>query len=98
MKMFKKAILLIQKITYELWIDKAKQEIEYLINKGYKKIYVLGHSMGGVIATYIATQYKEVKKLVLAAPAFEYFGYFLLYFFSWLLLLFHGTFQQCFWH
>ncbi len=64
-----------EKITYELWIEKAKQEIEYLINKGYKKIYVLGHSMGGVIATYIATQYKEVKKLVLAAPAFEYFGY-----------------------
>ena len=28
--------------------------------------------MGGVIATYIASKYKEIKKLVLAAPAFQY--------------------------
>lgn len=28
--------------------------------------------MGGVISTYIASKYKEVKKLVLAAPAFHY--------------------------
>ena len=64
-----------EKITYDLWIEKAEQQIEYLINKGYKKIYIVGHSMGGVISTYLTTKYKEVKKLVLAAPAFEYFGY-----------------------
>ena len=29
--------------------------------------------MGGVIATHLANKYKEVKKLVLAAPAFRYF-------------------------
>ena len=29
--------------------------------------------MGGVIAAYLASKYKEVKKLVLAAPAFRYF-------------------------
>lgn len=28
--------------------------------------------MGGVIATYLGSKYKEVKKLVLAAPAFEF--------------------------
>ena len=28
--------------------------------------------MGGVIAAYIASKYKEIKKLVLAAPAFQY--------------------------
>ena len=27
--------------------------------------------MGGVIATYLASKYQEVKKLVLAAPAFK---------------------------
>ena len=28
--------------------------------------------MGGVIASYLATKYKQVKKLVLAAPSFHY--------------------------
>ena len=64
-----------EKITHELWIEKAEQQIEYLINKGYKKIYVVGHSMGGVISAHLATKYPQIKKLVLAAPAFEYFGY-----------------------
>ena len=64
-----------EKITYNLWIEKSEREVEYLIDKGYKKIYLIGHSMGGVIATYLASKYPQVKKLVLAAPAFRYFGY-----------------------
>ena len=31
--------------------------------------------MGGVIATYLASKYKEVTKLILAAPAFEFFKF-----------------------
>ena len=31
--------------------------------------------MGGVIAAHLASHYKEVKKLVLAAPAFRYFSF-----------------------
>lgn len=54
------------------WINSAEKQIENLINHGYKNIYLVGHSMGGVISTYIASKYKEVKKLVLAAPAFHY--------------------------
>ena len=46
--------------------------MDWLIRNGYNKIYLIGHSMGGVIATYLAYKYKEVKKLVLAAPAFQY--------------------------
>ena len=46
--------------------------VEWLIKNGYHKIYLIGHSMGGVIATYLASKYKEVKRLVLAAPAFHY--------------------------
>jgi len=60
------------KVKYEEWIDSSEKQIEWLISKGYRCIYVIGHSMGGVIATYIASKYKEVKKLVLAAPAFHY--------------------------
>ena len=64
-----------EKITYDLWIKKAEEQVEYIISKGYKKIYLIGHSMGGVIATHLAVKYPIIKKLVLAAPAFEYFGY-----------------------
>lgn len=62
----------LSKVKYEQWIDASKNQIEWLIENGYKNIYVIGHSMGGVIATYLAATYKEVKKLILAAPAFQY--------------------------
>lgn len=63
---------IISKVKKEDWIKEAEIQTEKLIQKGYKKIYVIGHSMGGVIATHIAAKYKEVKKLVLVAPAFKY--------------------------
>lgn len=58
-------------VTEQDWINKSEKMIEMLINNGYRKIYVVGHSMGGVIACYLANNHKEVKKLILAAPAFE---------------------------
>ena len=60
------------KVKYHEWIDYSESKLNWLIKKGYKKIYLIGHSMGGVIASYLCTKYKEVKKLVLAAPAFQY--------------------------
>lgn len=62
----------LSKVKYNEWIKASEDQINWLIENGYKNIYVIGHSMGGVIATYIASQYKEVKKLILAAPAFQY--------------------------
>ena len=59
-------------VTYEEWLNSVDEHIEYLIKQGYRSIYVVGHSMGGVLATHAAAKYKEVKKLVLAAPAFQY--------------------------
>ena len=59
-------------VKYQEWISRSEEMINMLINNGYKKIYLIGHSMGGVIATYLAGKYNEVKKLVLAAPAFHY--------------------------
>ena len=67
--------LVINKVTKDDWIKDAEYNIEKLIKYGYKEIYVVGHSMGGVIAAYLASKYKEVKKLVLAAPAFQYFKF-----------------------
>lgn len=60
-------------VKYTEWIDESKRQIEFLINNGYKEIYLIGHSMGGVIASHLASHYPQVKKLVLAAPAFRYF-------------------------
>lgn len=61
-----------QHVTKEEWKKSCDKQIEMLINHGYKRIYLIGHSMGGVLACYLASKYKEVKKLVLAAPAFKY--------------------------
>lgn len=61
-----------QKVTKEDWINSAESHLQTLIDNNYHTIYVIGHSMGGVIATHLAAKHKEVKKLVLAAPAFKY--------------------------
>lgn len=64
----------IEKVKYQDWIDESKKQLENLINN-YKSVYLIGHSMGGVIASYLASQYREVKKLVLLAPAFKYLNF-----------------------
>ncbi len=61
-------------MTRKQWIDSVYEHTEMLINNDYKTIYVVGHSMGGVLATMVANKYKEVKKLVLLAPAFKHMG------------------------
>lgn len=60
------------KVKHQDWIKKSEEMMNFLIDNGYKTIYLVGHSMGGVIATYLAGKYKEVRKLVLCAPAFQY--------------------------
>lgn len=63
---------IITSVSKDDWIRSVEVEVEKLIKHGYKSIYLMGHSMGGVIASHIASKYSEVKKLVLAAPAFKY--------------------------
>ena len=63
---------LVRDISYQEWITSSEKHVEMLIKKGYHSIYVVGHSLGGVLATYVALKYKEVKKVVLVAPAFQY--------------------------
>lgn len=63
-------------ISYQDWIDDACSHLEKIINYGYKDIIVIGHSMGGVLASFLAKKYsKNVCKLVLLAPAFDYLAY-----------------------
>lgn len=59
------------KAKREDWVRVCEEKTQQLINNGYRKIYVIGHSMGGVLACHLAVKFKEVEKIVLAAPAFE---------------------------
>ncbi len=67
--------LIVKGVHYEEWVNAAEDQIDFLIKHGYKTIYVIGHSMGGVIAAHLANKYNEVKKLVLVAPAFRYLDF-----------------------
>lgn len=60
-------------VTKEMWIESAEEHLKKLISYGYRSIYVVGHSMGGILASMLAVKYpKYVKKVVLLAPAFDY--------------------------
>ncbi len=54
------------------WKEFVDKQVEDLIRNGYHTIYVVGHSMGGILGTYVAGKYKEIKKLVLINAAFDY--------------------------
>lgn len=54
------------------WVARAEDTLAQLANQG-KRIILVGFSMGGVIASYCASK-PNVDKLILIAPAFEYFN------------------------
>ncbi|TGB01963.1 alpha/beta hydrolase [Halobacillus salinus] len=55
---------------YMEWVSKAEKELEDLLFN-YNHVYVIGYSMGGVIAAYLATKY-NVEKLVLLSTSAHY--------------------------
>lgn len=61
----------IKGVKYEEWLSASEEMLKQIL-KGYPTVYLVGHSMGGVIASTLASKYKRVKKLVLLAPGFEY--------------------------
>lgn len=52
------------------WIERCEKKL-LEITKQYKHIVLIGFSMGGVIASYLASIF-AVDQLILVAPAFEY--------------------------
>jgi len=60
---------------YTDWVNFVEDEIKTLISHGYREIYVVGHSMGGILASVVASKYKQVKKLVLVNAAFDYLNF-----------------------
>lgn len=54
-------------VSYRKWIHAAEDVLQQL-NRKYDRIYLIGFSMGGMIASYLAAKYK-VDNLVLLAPS-----------------------------
>ncbi len=57
-------------IHYKDWISRAENQMQEIVKKN-RPIILLGFSMGGVIASYLASIF-PVKILILCAPAFQY--------------------------
>lgn len=56
--------------NYKEWIQRCEAQINLALKKN-PNVILIGFSMGGVIASYLASIYK-VQSLILCAPAFEY--------------------------
>ncbi|WP_330949394.1 alpha/beta hydrolase [Virgibacillus sp. MG-45] len=65
--------LSLNNVSYKKWIATAEKTITQLQEK-YDEIYVIGFSMGGMIAAYLASKYK-VDKLVLLATAGKFISF-----------------------
>jgi|SRR5690625_3572793 len=59
--------LQLEDASYRKWLKAAEKSLKRLKNK-YEEIYLIGFSMGGMIAAYLAAKY-NVNKLVLLATA-----------------------------
>lgn len=54
----------------KMWLERAQKCVDEQLNLG-KEIILVGFSMGGVIASYLAS-IRKIKRLILLAPAFTY--------------------------
>lgn len=55
---------------WKTWVQRAENVLKKYDTPDYD-IFLLGFSMGGVIASYLASKY-NIKRLILIAPAFSY--------------------------
>ena len=63
----------LQDVCWTDWIASAENALQTMVGK-YEEIYVIGFSMGSLIAAYLSTKY-PVAKLVLLSPAIFYINY-----------------------
>lgn len=65
--------LALENVSHKKWISAAEDSLNQLLTK-YDEVYLIGFSMGGMIASYLAAKYK-VDKLVLLASARKYLSF-----------------------
>lgn len=56
-----------KKASYQDWIASAEIEVKKMVNR-CEEVYIIGFSMGGIIAAHLATKY-PIKKLVLLSAS-----------------------------
>lgn len=54
------------------YITASDFELQKLIDQGYEDITILGHSMGGAIASYIGAKRPEVTRIIIMSPAYSF--------------------------
>lgn len=57
-------------MRFNLLVEQGKTILDYAHNVGYKEVYMLGYSMGGLTALHLLDQ--DVTKVVLMSPAFGF--------------------------
>ncbi|WP_053217419.1 alpha/beta hydrolase [Virgibacillus senegalensis] len=65
--------LALKGVTFEQWVSAAEEEMKKLVNT-CESVYVVGFSMGGMIAGYLAAKYRA-NKLALLSPAGKYLNF-----------------------
>lgn len=63
----------LEEATHEIWLQEAEEELKQLLQQ-CEKVFVIGFSMGGMIAAYLAANY-PVDKLVLLSTARKYLSF-----------------------
>ncbi|MGL5541683.1 MAG: alpha/beta hydrolase, partial [Erysipelotrichaceae bacterium] len=56
---------------FDLWLKRAFDTVE-MYSKLYDEVNLLGFSMGGVIATHVASRVPHIARLILVSPAFRF--------------------------
>lgn len=58
----------LNKTRYQDWIEVAESALKELTNK-YKKVFILGESMGGLLTLWLGSKYPDITGLLVFAPA-----------------------------
>jgi carboxylesterase len=56
-------------VSYLEWLEHAEMELEWLLDQ-CDEVYIIGFSMGGIIASYLAAKYSINKLVLLSAAAY----------------------------
>jgi carboxylesterase len=56
-------------VSYQEWLEHAEQELQFLLDQ-CEEVYIIGFSMGGIIASYLAAKYSINKLVLLSAAAY----------------------------
>src|SRR5690625_796054 len=63
----------LKEVSYEVWLDGAQEDMDQL-KASCDTVYVIGFSMGGMIAAYLAAN-NDIDKLVLLSTARKYVSF-----------------------